>query len=32
VPLSAGQVRTVIATDEPGGGVPFGAIILKDLN
>jgi hypothetical protein len=32
VPLAAGQVRTVIATDAPGGGVPFGAIILADLN
>jgi len=32
VPLSSGQVRTVIATDNTGGGVPFGAIILADLN
>lgn len=32
VPLGAGQIRTVIATDAPGGGGPFGAIILNDLN
>jgi hypothetical protein len=32
VALSSGQVRTVIATDNTGGGVPFGAIILADLN
>jgi hypothetical protein len=32
VPLVAGQIRTVIATDAPGAGVPFGAIILADLN
>ncbi len=32
VPLASGQVRTVIATDAPGGGVPFGAKILADLN
>lgn len=32
VPLASGQVRTVIATDAPGNGAPFGAIILADLN
>lgn len=32
VPLAAGQIRTVVATDAPGGGGPFGAIILDDLN
>lgn len=32
VPLASGQIRTVIATDAPGGGEPFGAIILDDLN
>jgi len=32
VPLSSGQVRTVIATDAPGNGAPFGAKILADLN
>lgn len=32
VPLASGQIRTVIATDAPGGGAPFGAIILADLN
>jgi hypothetical protein len=32
VPLTAGQIRTVIATDAPGGGEPFGAIVLDDLN
>ena len=32
VPLASGQIRTVIATDAPGGGEPFGAIVLDDLN
>lgn len=32
VALAAGQIRTVIATDAPGGGGPFGAIVLADLN
>ena len=32
VALASGQVRTVIATDNTGGGIPFGAIILADLN
>jgi hypothetical protein len=32
VPLVSGQIRTVIATDAPGGGAPFGAIVLDDLN
>ena len=32
VALTAGQIRTVIAVDNTGGGAPFGAIVLKDLN
>ena len=32
VALTAGQIRTVVAVDNSGGGSPFGAIILKDLN
>lgn len=32
VPLAAGQIRTVIARDEVGGGAPFGAVILADRN
>lgn len=32
VPLVAGQIRTVIAVDAPGGGSPFGAVVLNDLN
>jgi hypothetical protein len=32
VVLNAGAVRTVVATDAPGGGAPLGAIILNDLN
>ncbi len=32
VPLMAGQIRTVIAVDNVGGGAPFGAIVLNDLN
>jgi Domain of unknown function (DUF4397) len=30
--LVAGQIRTAIAVDNTGGGAPFGAIILNDLN
>ncbi|MGH7719192.1 MAG: DUF4397 domain-containing protein [Gemmatimonadaceae bacterium] len=30
VTLTAGQVRTGIALDGPGGGAPFGALILED--
>jgi hypothetical protein len=30
--LGAGQIRTAVALDAPGGGAPFTAIILKDLN
>jgi len=32
VALTAGQIRTVIAVDNVGGGAPFGAIVSKDLN
>jgi hypothetical protein len=32
VPLTAGQIRTVVAVDNVGGGAPFGAIVLNDLN
>ncbi len=30
--LGAGQLRTVVATDAPGGGAPLGAIVLADKN
>ncbi len=30
--LDAGQVRTAIAVDAPGGGAPFGALLLADRN
>lgn len=30
--LSSGQVRTGIAVDAAGGGAPYGAIVLEDLN
>lgn len=30
VALQDGQVRTVVATDAPGGGAPLGAIVLVD--
>jgi hypothetical protein len=30
--LSAGQIRTAIALDAPGGGVPLTAIVLADRN
>lgn len=30
--LAAGQIRTAVAVDSPGGGSPFGAVVLSDLN
>jgi hypothetical protein len=30
--LAAGQVRTAIAVDSPGGGAPFDLLVLPDLN
>lgn len=30
--LASGQVRTAIAVDAPGGGAPFGLVVLEDLN
>jgi hypothetical protein len=30
--LTAGQIRTAVALDAPGGGSPFVAIVLPDLN
>ena len=32
VDLAAGQIRTIVAVDNAGGGSPFGAVILADLN
>jgi hypothetical protein len=32
IPLSDGQIRTGIALDASGGGAPFSALLLKDLN
>jgi len=32
ISLTAGQVRTAVALDAPGGGVPFSAILLADRN
>jgi len=32
VTFSAGQIRTVVALDAPGGGPPISAVILADLN
>jgi hypothetical protein len=32
VALTAGQVRTAVAVDAPGGGTPLGAILLADKN
>ena len=32
VALSAGQVRTAVAVDAPGGGTPLGALLLADRN
>jgi hypothetical protein len=30
--LAAGQVRTAIAVDSPGGGAPFDLLVLADVN
>ena len=30
--LAAGQVRTAIAVDSPGGGAPFDLLVLEDVN
>jgi hypothetical protein len=30
--LAAGQVRTAIAVDSPGGGAPFDLLLLEDVN
>jgi hypothetical protein len=30
--LTAGQIRTAVALDAPGGGVPLSVILLDDLN
>jgi hypothetical protein len=30
--LAAGQIRTLVAVDAPGGGLPLGAILLADEN
>jgi hypothetical protein len=30
--ISAGQIRTAVALDAPGGGVPLTAVVLNDLN
>jgi hypothetical protein len=30
--LTVGQIRTAVAIDNTGGGAPFGAIVLNDLN
>ncbi|HEX6106561.1 MAG TPA: DUF4397 domain-containing protein [Gemmatimonadales bacterium] len=32
LPLGSGQIRTGIAVDAPGGGAPYDALILEDLN
>ena len=32
VALAAGQIRTAVAVDAPGGGTPLGAILLADRN
>lgn len=32
VALAAGQIRTAVAVDAPGGGAPLGAILLADKN
>jgi len=32
VALTAGQIRTVVATDAPGGGAPLAPVVLVDLN
>jgi hypothetical protein len=30
--LASGQVRTAIAVDAAGGGVPFDLLLLQDVN
>ena len=30
--LASGQIRTAVAIDAPGGGAPFGAVVLTDRN
>jgi hypothetical protein len=30
--FTAGQIRTIVATDAPGGGAPLGAVVLQDRN
>jgi len=30
--LGAGQIRTVVATDAPGGGAPLAPVVLNDKN
>ena len=30
--FAAGQIRTAVAVDNPGGGSPFGAVLLQDRN
>ncbi len=32
VTFAAGHVRTIVATDAPGGGAPLGALVLPDKN
>jgi len=32
VTLAAGQIRTVVATDAPGGGAPLAPVVLADRN
>jgi len=32
VTFVAGQIRTIVATDAPGGGAPLAPIVLADLN
>jgi len=32
VAIAAGQIRTAVALDAPGGGAPLGAILLADKN
>lgn len=30
--LTAGQIRTAVAVDQPSGGAPFGAVLMNDRN
>lgn len=32
VTFAAGQIRTIVATDAPGGGAPLAPVVLTDLN